>query len=129
MTISLFPRELLFGRWYRDGIDEHGYKTIENAHLNADGSFEFTFFTLNSTGEVIEEVTEFGDWGLVADIHFTITKDELIDEELHAADLNNEDNYHAYKVLALDHSVFHYQHRVTNEEFMMRRVVDDLGHC
>jgi len=124
-----YPRELLFGRWYRNDIDDQGNETVEYSQLSADGSFEFTFITLNKTGEIIEEVTELGDWGLVADIHFTITKDEVINKEIYAADLNNEDNYQVYNVLVLDHKVFHYQHRLTNEEYIMRRVVDNLGHC
>lgn len=129
MSITFFPRELLVGRWYRDGTDSQNGHTTEYAQLNADGSFEFTFTVYNAAGEPIEEVSELGDWGLVGDIHFTITKDELIDDELYAADLNNADNYHAYKVLKLDHKVFHYQHRVSNEEYIMKRVVGDLGHC
>lgn len=129
MSIKKIYRELLFGRWYRKDIDAQGNETVEYAQMSADGSFEFTFSTLNDNGDIIEEVTELGDWGLVADIHFTITKNELISGELYVADLNNEDNYHAYKVLVLDHSTFHYQHCVTNEEYIMRRVVDDLGHC
>ena len=124
-----YPRALLFGRWFRNDIDEQGNETFEYAELSCDGSFEFTFITLGIKGEVIEKITELGDWGLVADIHFTLTKNEMIDNELYAADLNNNDNYHAYKVLALDHKIFHYQHRLTNEEYIMRRVVDTPGHC
>jgi hypothetical protein len=105
-----YPRALLFGRWFRNDIDEQGNETFEYAELSCDGSFEFTFITLGIKGEVIEKVTELGDWGLVADIHFTLTKNEMIDNELYAADLNNNDNYHAYTVLALDHKKFYYQH-------------------
>jgi len=129
VDITSYPRELLFGQWYRNDTDELGNETIEYAQLSGDGSFEFTFITLDEKGEVIEQITELGDWGLVADIHFTFTKNELINEELYAADLNNNDNYQAYKVLALDHKKFHYQHLLTNEEYIMRRVVDNLGHC
>ncbi|MFQ3339427.1 MAG: hypothetical protein ACI9VO_002214 [Colwellia sp.] len=124
-----YPRALLFGRWFRNDIDEQGNETYEYAELSCDGSFEFTFITLGIKGEVIEKVTELGDWGLVADIHFTLTKNEMINNEIYASDLNNNDNYHAYTVLALDHKKFHYQHRITNEEYIMRRVVDTPGHC
>ena len=129
MSKTNYPRALLFGRWYRNDIDAQGNETVEYAELSSDGSFEFTFLTMGIKGEIIEQITELGDWGLVADIHFTLTKNELIDDELYSADLNNDDNYHAYKVLALDHQKFHYQHRLTNEEYIMRRVVDNLGHC
>ncbi|MCJ8296006.1 MAG: hypothetical protein MJK15_16505 [Colwellia sp.] len=129
MSKKTYPRALLFGRWYRNDIDEKGNETVEYAQLSSDGSFEFTFISLDKKGEIIDEITELGDWGLVADIHFTLTKNELINEELYSADLNNDDNYQAYKVIALDHRKFHYQHILTNEEYIMRRVVDNLGHC
>jgi len=124
-----YPRALLFGRWYRSDIDEQGNECVEHAQLSSDGSFEFSFITLDIKGNVIEKITELGDWGLVADIHFTLTKNELINKELYAADLNNDDNYQAYKVLALNHKSFHYQHILTNEEYIMKRVVDNPGHC
>ena len=107
MSNTSYPRALLFGRWFRNDIDEKGNETVEYAELSIDGSFEFTFITLGVKGEVIEQITELGDWGLVADIHFTFTKNELINDELYAADLNNDDNYQAYTVLALDHQIFH----------------------
>lgn len=128
-----FDRELLFGRWFRQDIDEHNRKIVEYAQLSADGSFEFTFITYMQkeaeTEQAIEQVTELGDWGLVADIHFTITKNELMDEQLYAADLNNSDNYQAYRVLQLNHHIFEYQHIETNETFIMRKITDNIGHC
>ncbi len=128
-----YDRELLFGRWFRHDIDEHNRKTVEYAQLSADGSFEFTFITYTQkegeTEQVIEEVTELGDWGLVADIHFTITKNEVVDEQLYAADLNDSNNYHAYRVLQLNHHLFEYQHIDTDEIFIMRKITDNIGHC
>lgn len=128
-----FERELLFGRWFREEFDDNNKKTVEYAQLSADGSFEFTFVTfqsqVNSADEVIEQVTELGDWGLVADVHFTITKNEVVDEQLYAADLNDRNNYHAYRVLQLNHHIFEYQHVETNEIFMMRKITDSIGHC
>ena len=124
-----YPRSLLFGRWYRNEMNEQGEETLEYAQFSSDGSFEFTFITLDNKGKVLNQVTELGDWGLVARIHFTSTKDELINEQLYSADLNNDDNYHAYHVKNLDHKTFYYQHALTKEEYIMRRVVDSAGHC
>jgi len=133
VVIVEYERELLFGRWFREDIDEPNKKVIEYAQLSADGSFEFTFVTLQvNVGEadqVVEQVTELGDWGLVGDIHFTITKNEIVDEQLFAADLNDSNNYHAYRVLQLNHHVFEYQHINTNEIFIMRKITDNIGHC
>ena len=125
----VYSREQLFGRWYRIDIDEQGRQTSEYAVLSPDGSFEFTFSTLNSQGEVCQQEVELGDWGLVGDIHFTLTKSELVEQELYAADLGNADNYHAYRVLQLTNQIFEYQHILTNEVFIMRRVIDNIGHC
>lgn len=128
-----YERELLFGRWFREEKIGTTKKVIEYALLSEDGSYEFTFITIQtniSKGDsVIEEVTELGDWGLVGDIHFTITKDEVVDQQLYAADLNNSNNYHAYKVLQLNHHFFEYQHVITNEIFIMRKITDNVGHC
>ena len=124
-----YPRALLFGQWYRNEIDSQGNEHLEYALFSRDGSFEFTFITLDNKGKLLEQVTELGDWGLVAGIHFTFTKDEVIHEQLFSADLNNDDNYHAYHVITLDHKTFCYQHALTKEEYVMRRVVDSAGHC
>jgi len=128
-----FERELLFGRWFREELEDENKKTIEYAQLSADGSFEFTFMTLETktdiADKIVDQVTELGDWGLVGDIHFTLTKSELVDNELYSADLANSDNYHAYRILQLNSQVFEYQHIVTNEVFIMRRVVGNIAHC
>ena len=76
-----------------------------------------------------EQVTELGDWGLVGDIHFTITKSEVVDEKLYTASLSNPENYHAYKVLLLSADSFKYQHIITEEAFILKRVLDSIGHC
>lgn len=131
MTISglIYDRKSLFGRWYRDDVDAQGHKTIEYAQLFAEGTFEFSFVSFDDKDEIIEQVTEFGDWGLVADIHFTLTKSEMIGKENYAADLNNADNYHAYKVLILDQHTFQYQHIVTDDIYTLHKIENVVGHC
>lgn len=124
-----YNRALLFGRWYRNDIDAQGRQTVEYAELSADGSFEFTFESTAQEKNVTEQIVELGDWGLVGNIHFTITKSELIEQQLYAADLNDSDNYQAYKVIQLDHHTFEYQHIETKEIFMMRKITDNIGHC
>lgn len=123
-----YRREQLFGHWYNTSTDENGIQTSESAELAADGSFEITFLTFNEKGEVSEKIVELGDWGLVGDIHFTITKNEVIAQEIYGADLADSENYHAYRVLQLNNKVFEYQHLVSNEVFNLRRVADTIGH-
>ena len=128
-----FERELLFGRWYCESAIKADKKVVEYAQLCPDGSFEFTFVTIKihdtKADEVIEQITELGDWGLVGNIHFTITKNEVVDEQLYAADLNDSNNYHAYRVLQLNHNIIEYQHVSTNEIFKMKKITDNIGHC
>lgn len=126
---KVFDRNMLLGYWYRGDSDLYGNQMTEFARIEPDGSFEFSFIQYNKQGEVVEEVTELGDWGLVGDIHFTITKGELIDEEHYGADMADAENYQAYKVLQLDSSIVKYQHIITEEVFILRRVVDKIAHC
>ncbi len=124
-----YPRELLVGQWYRSDIDDDGQHFTEYAYLSIDGSFEFSFITHDENGEIDQQVIELGDWGLVGNIHFTMTKSESIEGENYAADLANPENYHAYRVLQLNSQFFEYQHIVSNEVFILRRVVDKIGLC
>jgi hypothetical protein len=124
-----FDRQMLFGYWYRGDSDNEGNQITEFARIEPDGNFEFVFIQYNQEGQVIEEITELGNWGLVGDIHFTITKGELIEEEFYDAEMEDEDNYQAYKVLELDSSIVKYQHIITKEVFILRRVIDKIARC
>ena len=124
-----YNREQLVGRWFRQEHEPNGDQFVEYASFYANGSFEFCFITQNIKGELIEQVVELGDWGLVGDVHFTFTKNELIDEKMYAADLEHPDNYHAYKVISLTREYFEYQHIISNESFILKRVIDNIGHC
>jgi len=120
---------MLIGTWYRSDIDDQGLPTSEYAQLTDDGSFEFSFVTHNCQGDILEELIELGDWGIVGDIHFTITKSEFVEGDHYAADLTDEDNYQAYRVLQLTNQIFEYQHLITKEVYILKRVVDKIGHC
>lgn len=125
----LYSRKLLVGTWYRNDTDIDGCLITEYAQMALDGSFEFTFIYHNNTGEVVDEVIECGDWGLVGDIHFTITKSEFVDEQHYAVDLAEPDNYNAYRVLALTNQTFKYQHVISQEIFIARRITGTAGNC
>lgn len=124
-----FNRNMLLGYWYRGDSDNDGSQITEFARIESNGSFEFVFTQYNQAGEVIEEITELGDWGIVGDIHFTITQGELIDEVHYNADMEDEENYQAYKVLTLNSHIFKYQHIITKEVFILRRVIDKIARC
>ena len=125
----IYSRALLIGKWYRHGIDEQGNQVSEYADISADGCFEFTFVYHDANGATTHQSIELGDWGLVGDIHFTITKSEFVDEQHYAVDLAEPDNYNAYRVLELTSQTFKYQHIVSNEIFVSRRLVSDVGNC
>ncbi len=130
MESKRFDRTMLFGSWYRgDSEPTSGNQVTEFARMEPDGSFEFMFVQYDKHGHVVEEITELGDWGLVGDIHFTITRAEVVDGETFSADMLNEDNYQAYQVLQLTSKILEYKHIITNEVFILRRVVDKIAHC
>ena len=117
----MLHRDTLIGQWHRSEKNEFD-SFSEFAELFADGRFSFTFYTYNLDGTLLEQITELGDWGLVGDIHFTITKCEVENGIEYPADMLNEDNYQAYKVLTLSEQEFTYQHVVSGETFSLSRV-------
>ena len=125
----MYSRELLVGTWFRTEDSEDGHVLTEFAKMSLDGYFEFSFIEHDNDGKTISESTECGEWGLVGDIHFTITKEEIVGEESFLADLCDGENYHAYRVQHLDNKNFQYQHIVTQEVFNLRRVVDKIAVC
>ena len=124
----IVERSAILGRWFRVELDEFGREIMEIAQLAEDGSYEF-HFTISQQENLIEESIEFGDWGLCGDIHFTITKGEVIANETLPANTADPDNYHAYKVLSLNSKEFSYQHAVTGEIFVLKRITDNIGYC
>jgi len=124
-----FERQQLVGAWYRSEADDNHCVTTEFAQLSSDGSYEFSFSIHDENGSLIEQSIEMGDWGLVGDIHFTIAKAEYFDGEQYATDLADPNNYHAYKVIELTNQIFKYQHIVSKEVFILRRVIDKIAHC
>lgn len=124
-----YNREMLFGRWYRSDETPQGGSISEYSEMTIDGCYEFTFIEYDAEGKQLGQTIELGDWGLVGDIHFTLAKSEFIDNEHYAVDFSNENNYHAYKILQLTSQIFEYQHLISNEVFIMRRVIDKIGHC
>ncbi|SEL67869.1 hypothetical protein SAMN05216262_11740 [Colwellia chukchiensis] len=123
----MYHRTQLIGKWYRTEQDDSGELFTEFAEITADGHYEFTFLTHDEQDTVVQESVEIGDWGLVGDIHFTLCKSEFCEGKHYAADLADEGNYHAYRVLTLDSQVFQYQHILTNEVFILHRVIDNIA--
>ncbi|SET83484.1 hypothetical protein [Thalassotalea agarivorans] len=124
-----FERNQLIGQWYRNELDQQGCLVSEFAQLFADGGYEFSFVYHDKDGQVKQQSIELGDWGLCGDIHFTTAKSEYINDEHFACDLTLADNYHAYRVLELSDKVFKYQHIVTKEVFILKRVIDKIAYC
>lgn len=125
----IVERKTLIGTWYRNEVLSDGSVQTELAEMSEDGAYEFAFSIHNSEGKLTQQSIELGDWGLVGNIHFTIAKAECVDNEQFPADLANPDNYHAYEVIELSHQLFKYKHIVSNEVFILRRVIDKIAHC
>ncbi len=120
---------MLIGQWLGNSTDDQGNPVVEYADFFDDGSFEFCFMHVAADGQVLEQTIELGDWGLVGNIHFTVTKNDVVDEKMYAADLTHPDNYHAYEVTKLTAERFEYFHIVSKETFILKRVIDNIGYC
>ena len=109
-------------------VDKKEIQHSEYATFNEDGSYEFIFIS-SEQGNIIKQVVEYGDWGLVADVHFTITQSELVDEEYFEADLSQENNYNAYQVLQLNNHYCEYQDLASKEIYLLKRTMTTVGNC
>ncbi len=123
-----YKRTQLFGHWFRQTLEQKNIQHSEYCHFKDDGSFEFIFIE-SEQGKVISQVTEYGSWGLVGDIHFTMTEAELIDDKFIESDLTDENNYHAYRVIQLNSQLFEYQHIVTKESYLLKRTMSTTPVC
>jgi hypothetical protein len=106
-------REMLIGKWFLNQRTAQGGVEQEIAELNSDGSFTFYVKSVDAGGGV-EKSVETGEWGIVGDVHFTITK------------TGGKKYYDVYKVLKLDEREFVYRHSVTGNEYRSRRVGPDF---
>ena len=57
-----------------------------------------------------------------------LQKQKVFGSEIFLTDLTNADNYHAYKVLTLNREIFKYRHIVSNEVFILKRVIDKISY-
>lgn len=117
-------RDLLVGTWYGDQPTADGGRAREIARLHPDGAFELYFRRTNAAGEE----TSWGDagfWGLVRDLHFTITLANIDDGVFLPADTTDAARYSVYRVIELTGTSFVYQSLVTGNVYSLERV-DDL---
>jgi len=123
-----YNRKQLVGYWFRQKVDETDTLQSEYCHFQEDGLFKINFIDIKQ-GKTIQEVIEYGTWGLVGNIHFTITEEIIIDDECIDNDMNNEDNYHAYRVLQLNSQFFEYEHVKTKEKYLLKRTMATTAIC
>ena len=123
-----YKRIQLLGHWFRQTLNHHNIQHSEYCQFKDDGSFEFIFIE-SDQGKITMQVTEYGSWGLVGDIHFTMTETELIDDKFMDCDLTDENNYHAYRVLQLNSQIFEYQHVVSKEKYLLKRTMATTAIC
>jgi hypothetical protein len=118
-------RDLLVGTWYGSQPTVEGGRAEEIAVLRHDGTFEIYFRRTDAAGNV----TSFGDaglWGLVRDIHFTITLATIEDELFLPVDTSEAALYSAYRVIELTESGFVYESLVTGNVYALDRVDDQF---
>ena len=116
-------RDLLVGTWHGDQPTADGGRAREIAVLHADGTFELYFRRTDAAGNE----TSWGDagyWGLVRDVHFTITLASIDDGIFLPTDSTDAARYSAYKVIELSEKSFVYQSLVTGNVYTLERAED-----
>jgi hypothetical protein len=123
-----FNRKQLVGYWFRQKVDQSDTLESEYCHFQDDGIFKIDFINTKQ-GKTLQQITEYGSWGLVGDIHFTITEEIIIDDKCIDNDMSNENNYNAYRVLQLNSQFFEYEHIETKEKYLLKRTMATTAIC
>lgn len=118
-------REALIGKWFRNQATAERGLSQEIAEINRNGTYVFRFRMIDAAGAE-GQWSEIGEWGIVGDIHFTITKGWLENDRFEPADQSLAKHYGVYRVLKLTADEFTYQHLVTKNRFTLKRVGDDF---
>ncbi len=113
-------RNLFIGRWYGD---EHALDGGRHQWLNErkeDGSFVVRFRSTKAN-ETINQ-TEYGSWGVSANIYFSITSGFMHGVLPEAADPTDPTLYDAYEIISLTADSMTYRSLETGNTYTAKRV-------
>ena len=117
-------RQFMVGNWYGEEPVASGGKHQWLDQRKNDSSFIIRIRSVDS-GETIDQ-TEYGTWGVSANIFFSITSGWLHDGLPTPADPSDPNFYDAYQILSLTSDSMTYKNLETGNVFTARRVSDDF---
>ncbi|NGN98418.1 hypothetical protein G5S52_12395 [Grimontia sp. S25] len=115
-------RASFLGEWESLQNTEGG--NIRRTHLtrSADGRYVVRFEFSNHDGDIVNETTEYGDWGVSGDIYFTIFKGWLKNGTATPSDPYDAYNYDAYKILRVTENTLVIKNLTSGNKFYYKRL-------
>ena len=117
--------ELMTGKWFGSLPAKDGTVRQWIVSRSADGTYEIVFRSYDRSGKYGES-TEFGEWGVVGPIYFTVLKGWERGGELTPADAGDPSGRNAYRIIWLDRKEFTYESFSSGNRFKVVRVSDDF---
>ncbi len=119
-------RALLAGKWLGEAPLAEGGRKVWLMDRAAGGTYVITFRNYRPDGQFSEE-TEYGDWGLSADIYFTLTRGWITDG--HRQPVGTRESYYddAYRIIELTPQRFAYTSLATGTSYVVRKVSDSYS--
>lgn len=112
---------LLTGKWYGSQPTAGGGKREEIVERRRDGTQIIRFRTHDLTYGIKDDI-EVGQWGISGPVYFTFYRGSVEGDYFSPSDPSNPSNYDAYHILNLTEERFEYEHVVTGNRFVLKKV-------
>lgn len=119
-------REMLVGTWYGDQPTKAGGRRQWIMRRSEDGTFQVTF-RISAPEKGVTQQTEFGDWGVSANLLITVTRGYVRpDGRKDAVDGADSYFWDVYEVQEVSGSAFSYRSVETGSAYRVKKVADDF---
>lgn len=120
-----YLRSKLLGKWFgSQPTTDGGNKTWTILRRN-DGRYEVTFRIYQADGASYD-LEEVGFWGVSGPVYFTIFVGQEEEGSFVPSDPADASNYDAYRIIELTSERFEYEHFVTGDRYVVKKVDDDF---
>lgn len=120
-----YLRSKLVGKWFGSQPTKDGGNQSWTIIRRNDGRYEVTFRIYGADG-ASQELQEVGFWGVSGPVYFTIFVGQEEDGGFVPSDPADASNYDAYRIIELSSERFEYEHFVTGNRYVVKKVDDDF---
>lgn len=113
--------QLMTGTWFGQQPLKNGGIRQQITQRYPDATFVITFRYIKRDGSE-NFLRDYGAWGISGPIYFSLTTAEQKDDQVVDTEPGNEFDNNAYRILRLNEESFEYEHVVTGDRYILKRV-------